>query len=100
MSANFDMLIITPEKTFFDGETDSLVLTTPDGELGILAGHAPLIATMRPSAIRFRTSGAWKDAAVGEGFAQVDGNRVRVDRNHRFSAYQQKQPDPPASSGH
>ena len=36
----FDLKIITPEKTFFEGNTEQIIVRTVSGDIGILAGHA------------------------------------------------------------
>ena len=40
----FDLKIITPEKTFFEGNTEQIIVRTVSGDIGILAGHAPYVA--------------------------------------------------------
>ena len=37
----FKLQIITPEKTFFDGETEQIIARTTVGDVGILNGHEP-----------------------------------------------------------
>ena len=42
----FDLKIITPEKTFFEGNTEQIIVRTVSGDIGILAGHAPYVANI------------------------------------------------------
>lgn len=69
--------VISPEAVLFEGEVDSVVAPAYDGEVGILTGHAPLMALLgngnlrlgRASGPRFQVSG---------GFMQVLNDHVRV----------------------
>jgi ATP synthase, Delta/Epsilon chain, beta-sandwich domain len=54
-------------------------LATSDGQVGILAGHAPLVAAIVPSVLRtVGDDGKEQRYAVGEGFLEVTKERVRV----------------------
>jgi len=46
MANQFDLTIITPEKTIYEGKAESLVLPCENGYLGILANHASLMANV------------------------------------------------------
>ena len=46
MAKNFQLEIITPEKLFFKGETDSLIMPALDGEYGVQAGHEPIVTAL------------------------------------------------------
>ena len=48
----FDLKIITPEKTFFEGNTEQIIVRTVSGDIGILAGHAPYVANIVSSPFR------------------------------------------------
>jgi F-type H+-transporting ATPase subunit epsilon len=69
--ASFRLEIITPEKHFFDGACDSLIMDTPDGKRGVLAHHAPMVVAMAEGTIEFRTGGEWKKCFTSGGFAEV-----------------------------
>ena len=71
--AKFRLEIITPERRFYDGEVDSLVIDTGDegGKLGILAGHTPMVAALAIGSIRFKADGEWKTCFCSEGFVEV-----------------------------
>lgn len=71
--AKFRLEIITPERRFYDGQVDSLVIDTGNegGKLGILAGHMPMVAALAIGSIRFKTDGEWKSCFCSEGFVEV-----------------------------
>ncbi len=68
--------VISPEAVLFEGETDSVVAPAFDGEVGILTGHAPLMALLGNGELRL--GGAGSRFNVSSGFMQVLNNQVRV----------------------
>lgn len=68
--------VISPEAVLFEGETDSVVAPAYDGEVGILTGHAPLMALLGEGQLRL--GGAGRRFNVNGGFMQVLNNQVRV----------------------
>ena len=68
--------VISPEAVLFEGETDSVVAPAYDGEVGILTGHAPLMALLGNGQLRLGGSG--QRFNVSGGFMQVFNNDVRV----------------------
>ena len=68
--------VISPEAVLFEGETDSVVAPAYDGEVGILSGHAPLMALLGDGQLRLGASG--RRFNVSGGFMQVLNNQVRV----------------------
>ncbi len=69
--------VISPEAVLFEGETDSVVAPAYDGEIGILTGHAPLMALLGNGELRLGT-GSGRRFNVNGGFMQVLNNNVRV----------------------
>jgi F-type H+-transporting ATPase subunit epsilon len=68
--------VISPEAVLFEGETESVVAPAYDGEVGILTGHAPLMALLGNGELRL--GGASKRFNVNGGFMQVLNDQVRV----------------------
>ena len=69
--------VISPEAVLFEGETDSVVAPAYDGEIGILTGHAPLMALLGEGLLRLG-GGSVRRFNVSGGFMQVFNNDVRV----------------------
>ena len=63
----FHLEIVTPDKQFFIGEADSLILPALDGSMGVEAGHEPVATAVVPGDLRFRSGGVWTAAVVGQG---------------------------------
>ncbi|MBA4157311.1 MAG: F0F1 ATP synthase subunit epsilon [Gemmatimonadetes bacterium] len=70
--------VISPERTVYEGAADSVVAPAWDGELGIMRGHAPLMALLGEGQLRIRRGGATERFHVAGGFLQVIDNRVTV----------------------
>lgn len=79
MPATFPLDIVTPEKMILSDSVTSVQLPAVDGSLGILAGHAPLVAALGAGPCEVRlASGAQEVLALAGGFVEVTGHRVTV----------------------
>ena len=74
--------VISPESAVFDGEADSVVAPTFDGEVGILPNHAPLMTVLGSGVLRVEAGGVTRRFTVRGGFLQVVKNSVRVLAEH------------------
>ena len=71
----FDVALVTPEGEAFRGEAEMLVVPGAAGEIGVLARHAPLVATLKAGSTRVyldRTSEDVLEFATGPGFFKVE----------------------------
>src|ERR1700760_1746401 len=62
---------VSPENILFSGEVDQVDLPGAEGDLGILAGHAPMVTTLRPGIVTIFRGSAREPVVVTGGFAQV-----------------------------
>lgn len=69
---------MTPDKTFFDGEVDSLVVPGLDGYYGILAEHAPMVSGISAGILRMVRDGSDEYMVVGEGILRIENKIVRL----------------------
>lgn len=67
----FKLQIITPEKTFFDGETEQVIVRTTVGDVGILNGHEPYCAALGVGQMRIMINGEFRRAATSGGIIKV-----------------------------
>ncbi|MGD0091513.1 MAG: ATP synthase F1 subunit epsilon [Planctomycetota bacterium] len=71
--------VITPAKPVYDGEAVSVVVPAFDGELGVLPGHASMLALLGTGELRVTaTDGTLSRLAVRGGFLQIHQNKVTV----------------------
>lgn len=70
--------VIAPDKTVWDSEAEEVILPSTTGQLGILAGHAPLLTALDIGVMRVRSDKTWVPIALMGGFAEVDANEVTI----------------------
>lgn len=76
--ATFNLNVVAPDGQVFNKEVEFVVLPSEDGELGILANHAPLIAGLEAGVMRYTEDGKVNKIAVCGGFVEVVNNKVSV----------------------
>ncbi len=72
------LTILTPEKTLFDREVDSVIITAHDGEMGFLPRHAPLITNLGIGELRAMAGKEIHRFAIHGGFARMENNNLLV----------------------
>lgn len=70
--------IVTPEAKVYSDTIDSVVIPTVEGEIGVLPGHIPLLTQVEDGELRVTKGATTELLVVSGGFAQIDGDRVRV----------------------
>ncbi|MBI5687727.1 MAG: F0F1 ATP synthase subunit epsilon [Verrucomicrobia bacterium] len=78
MATTLKLEIVTPEAVAYSEQVDMVVLPGAAGELGVLAGHEPLMTTIVPGELRIIRGGEETVMAIGAGFAEITGETVRV----------------------
>ncbi len=75
----FYLSVLAADKKFYQGECESLVLPTTEGQYGILAHHSNMIAAVVPGQMMFRTPDhVEQHVVVSEGIVKVEDNDVLV----------------------
>ena len=79
--ATFHFELVAPDRISFSGEVDQVDVPGAEGDFGVLAGHAPLIALLRPGLMTVYAAGEKTRLVVLGGFAEVgpDGLTVLAD---------------------
>ncbi len=72
----FELSIMTPERQFFSGQVEALTVTGIDGQMTVLAGHAPMVVSLDIGEISIKQDGTWRQAVNTEGFMEVLGDSV------------------------
>jgi len=77
--ATFHFELVSPERLVFAGEVNQVDVPGEEGEFGVLAGHAPYIATLKPGTLKiYSASGAPQRIVVKGGFAEVGPTGLTV----------------------
>jgi F-type H+-transporting ATPase subunit epsilon len=75
----FPVEVLTPEGELFNDEVEMVSTRTSLGQIGILANHAPLLATLDPTELRiYKSDSDVVRFAQAEGYLQVGGNRAMI----------------------
>ena len=51
MAEAMQVEVVSADKVVWSGESTNVIAKTTDGEIGILPGHAPVLAVLQPSAV-------------------------------------------------
>jgi len=79
MAELFRLRILTLEKSVYDGDVASIIAPGVDGYFGVLAHHAPLIATLQPGKLTVMDAKNYESIyAVSGGFLEVSGNVATI----------------------
>jgi len=70
--ATFNFDLVSPEKLVFSGQVDQVDVPGSEGDLGVLAGHAPFVTTVRPGILTIYREGAGLKIVVDGGFAEAN----------------------------
>lgn len=78
MASTFVLEIVTPERKFFSGEVEMVILKTPEGEIGILPDHMPMVIAVAIGPIRIKKDGDWLEAVLNEGFMEIKQEKTII----------------------
>ena len=76
MALHFEL--VSPEKLLFSGDVDQVDVPGVEGDFGVLEGHAPLVATLRPGILTVHGSGGATRIVVLGGFAEVSEQGLTI----------------------
>jgi F-type H+-transporting ATPase subunit epsilon len=77
--ASFQLELVSPEKLLLSRAVEMAVIPAAEGEMGVLAGHAPMIVALRGGVISVREGGqVTEQLFVAGGFAEVAPDRVTI----------------------
>jgi F-type H+-transporting ATPase subunit epsilon len=79
MAAEFQLSILTPERTVFEGPVEYVQVPGSEGYLGVLAHHAALVTAMAEGRLTVRRRGGTEEVwQVTGGFFEVSNNQASV----------------------
>ncbi|QPF92099.1 F0F1 ATP synthase subunit epsilon [Bradyrhizobium commune] len=76
--ATFHFDLVSPEKLAFSGEVDQVDIPGVEGDFGVLAGHAPVVAAIRPGILTITAGGKHEKVIVLGGLAEVSEKGLTV----------------------
>ena len=76
--ATFHFDLVSPEKMAFSGEVDQVDVPGVEGDFGVLAGHAPVVAAIRPGILTVITGGSKQKIIVLGGIAEISAKGLTL----------------------
>lgn len=76
--ATFHFDLVSPEKLLLSGEVEQVDVPGSEGDFGVLAGHAPMVASLRPGILTIKRDGGEMKVVILGGFAEVSPNGLTV----------------------
>ena len=77
--APLEVDLVAADRKVWSGEARMVSAPAAEGEVGILAGHSPLLAVLRPGTVRITdAAGATQAVRIDSGFLSVDSDHVTV----------------------
>src|ERR1039457_2871998 len=76
--ATFHFDLVSPEKLLFSGDVEQVDVPGAEGDFGVLANHAPFVATLRPGILTVHGAGGEQKIVVLGGFAEVSAEGLTV----------------------
>ena len=73
---SLELNIVTPEGTRYEGQVEALVVPGAEGDFGVLPGHERFLAAVRIGELQIQDGRSALWAAVSDGFAEVNGDKV------------------------
>ena len=78
MSDKIELEIVTPKGRALAVTVDEVTAPSAQGEFGVLPGHLPMVAALRPGLVTYRQGSETKKVAVGAGFAEAGQNKLLI----------------------
>ncbi len=86
LGTGLQVVLVAATRTVWSGEASMVIARTVDGDLGVLQGHAPMLALLTDAAIEINAPEGVVHAAVDGGFISVADDRVSILTEHALLA--------------
>ncbi len=78
MANEFALEIVTPDKVFYNGTAEMVIVRTTEGDRGILKNHRPLVAGLSTGILKIKKNGKFQEANISGGFMNVDKEKTVI----------------------
>lgn len=78
MAQTFKFELVSPERVLISANAEQVILPGSDGDMTVLPGHAPVVATLRPGILDVALQGSKARVFVKQAFVQVEPDRLTV----------------------
>jgi len=70
--------LVSPERLLISDQADMVTIPATEGYMGVMAGHAPVVTTLRPGMIDVSTNGTDMRFFIRGGFAEISATKINV----------------------
>lgn len=78
MAGTFRFELVSPERVVFSGDASEVIVPGMDGQFTVLAGHAPVISTLRPGTMVIKAAAGERRVFVASGIAEVEPDSLTI----------------------
>ena len=82
MAGTFKFELVSPERILLSEDAEQVIVPGMEGQFTVLAGHAPVISTLRPGVLDAQVAGGRRRVFVRGGFAEVGPDRLTILAQH------------------
>jgi F-type H+-transporting ATPase subunit epsilon len=76
--SGINLSVVTAERVVYSGNVNAIIVPGSEGKLGILPGHAPLMALLRPGELELKENNGEVNIKIFGGFLEVRPDRVII----------------------
>lgn len=76
--STFRIKVITPDRVFYDGDVNHIVVRTTEGDTGILKNHENYVANLEVGEMKIKVNGEWNYAALAGGVIKVGKDMTTI----------------------
>nr|AIY56164.1 ATP synthase CF1 subunit epsilon [Neuwiedia zollingeri var. singapureana] len=73
-----NLCVLTPNRIIWDSEVKEIILSTNNGQIGVLPNHAPIATAVDIGLLRIRLNDQWLTVALMGGFARINNNEITI----------------------
>nr|YP_009431396.1 ATP synthase CF1 epsilon subunit [Anthericum ramosum]YP_010030963.1 ATP synthase CF1 epsilon subunit [Chlorophytum comosum]ASW26832.1 ATP synthase CF1 epsilon subunit [Anthericum ramosum]QOV01844.1 ATP synthase CF1 epsilon subunit [Chlorophytum comosum]QRG31883.1 ATP synthase CF1 epsilon subunit [Chlorophytum comosum]WBP65023.1 CF1 subunit epsilon [Chlorophytum comosum] len=73
-----NLCVLTPNRIIWDSEVKEIILSTNNGQIGVLPNHAPIATAVDIGLLRIRLNDQWLTVALMGGFARISNNEITI----------------------
>jgi F-type H+-transporting ATPase subunit epsilon len=82
MAGTFKFELVSPEKVMVSGDANEVIVPGMDGQFTVMAGHAPVISTLRPGTLHIKLAGGERQIFVRGGIVEVEPDSLTILAQH------------------
>nr|YP_010893009.1 ATP synthase CF1 epsilon subunit [Chlorophytum laxum]APO11726.1 ATP synthase CF1 epsilon subunit [Chlorophytum rhizopendulum]WJQ22885.1 ATP synthase CF1 epsilon subunit [Chlorophytum laxum] len=73
-----NLCVLTPNRIIWNSEVKEIILSTNNGQIGVLPNHAPIATAVDIGLLRIRVNDQWLTVALMGGFARISNNEITI----------------------